>query len=428
MAIDTSTPAVVLFSARHGGLGITRTLGRMGVPVYNVDGASLVPAFKSRYSKGWFRWDVEHRPWGESVELLAGVARKIGRRSLLIPSTDATAMLVAEYEQELSQWFDFPKPGCDLVRELSSKQEMYFLARKLGIPTAETAFPRNRADVLAYLETARFPLMLKAVFGRRLEEIAGKRMFILGSRKDVLQVYDAYEDWTEPNLMLQEYIPGEDGTEWMFNGYFNKDGDCLMGFTGKKVRQYPVDTGAASLGICLPCDEVDQTSRRLMKAVGYRGIVDIDYRFDVRDRQYKVLDINPRVGSTFRLFVDENGIDVVRAMYLDMTGQKVEPSTVPEGRRWIVEDCDLISSCRSMWDGRLGFREWLKSLKGIQEAAIFALDDPMPAMWMALRDLQLAFLLATGRGNRRNRRAMRAAQNRRLQAPQSCARSSRGDA
>ncbi len=124
-----------------------------------------------------------------------------------------------------------------------------------------------------------------------------------------------------------------------------------------------------------------------MKAVGYRGILDIGYRYDARDGQYKVLDINPRVGATFRLFVGENGIDVVRAMYLHLTGQTVNPTAAREGRKWIVEDCDLISSLRYFRDGKLRLRDWIKSYSGIQEAGIFAMDDPVPVLWMGLRNV-----------------------------------------
>jgi D-aspartate ligase len=48
-----------------------------------------------------------------------------------------------------------------------------------------------------------------------------------------------------------------------------------------------------------------------MQEIGYSGIVDIGYRYDRRDGEYKLLDVNPRVGATFRLFVDSNGMDVV---------------------------------------------------------------------------------------------------------------------
>ena len=103
--------------------------------------------------------------------------------------------------------------------------------------------------------------------------------------------------------MLQEYIPGGDDDVWMFNGYFDADSDCLVGFTARKLRQTPIHTGATSLGICLPNAEVHETTVRWMKRLGYRGILDIGYRFDARDGRYKVLDVNPRIGATFRLFV-----------------------------------------------------------------------------------------------------------------------------
>lgn len=34
---DTATPVLVLDCPYHGGLGVTRSLGRLGIPVYNLD-------------------------------------------------------------------------------------------------------------------------------------------------------------------------------------------------------------------------------------------------------------------------------------------------------------------------------------------------------------------------------------------------------
>ena len=112
-----------------------------------------------------------------------------------------------------------------------------------------------------------------------------------------------------------------------------------------------------------------------MKSIGYRGILDIGYRYDMRDGKYKVLDINPRIGSTFRLFVGENGLDVARAQYLDLTGQSVPSSELVEGRKWFVEDRDLVSSFRYHYEKSLTFKQWLTSYRGVQESAWFAWDD-----------------------------------------------------
>ncbi len=75
-----------------------------------------------------------------------------------------------------------------------------------------------------------------------------------------------------------------------------------------------------------------------MQRIGYRGALDIGFRYDRRDGRYKVNDVNPRVGSMFRVFVGSNGMDIVRALYLDLTNQPVISSSPKEGRKWIVED------------------------------------------------------------------------------------------
>ena len=92
-----------------------------------------------------------------------------------------------------------------------------------------------------------------------------------------------------------------------------------------------------------------------MKSIGYKGIVDIGYRYDARDGQYKVLDVNPRIGASFRLLVGDNGLDSPRAEYLDLTGQKVPPSQTVEGRKWFIEDRDLVSSFRYYREKSLNF-------------------------------------------------------------------------
>jgi predicted ATP-grasp superfamily ATP-dependent carboligase len=115
-----------------------------------------------------------------------------------------------------------------------------------------------------------------------------------------------------------------------------------------------------------------------MKVLGYRGILDIGYRYDARDGQYKVLDINPRIGSTFRLFTAENGLDVARALYLDLTGQPVPESNVREGRKWLVEVEDFKSCVEYHRRRQLTLREWVRSFRGVEESAVFALDDMRP--------------------------------------------------
>ena len=377
------TPVVILRSGHHGGLGIARSLGRLGVPVYCVDAAHWEPAFSSRYCLGRFILDIESATPAQSVSGLLEIGRKLGSRPILIPTTDQGAIWVAEHAAALRAMFRFPCQEAALVRLLCDKGRMQELARRSGVPTAQSVIPRSKEDVARFLETATFPLMVKATDAERLRARAGGTKFVIQSGRELLELYARAADREEPNLLVQEFIPGED---WMFDGYFDRNSRCVFGVTGKKIRRFPMNTGVTSLGVCLRNEIVERTTAEFMKAVGYQGILDIGYRYDQRDGQYKVLDVNPRIGCTFRLFTATNGMDVARALYLQLTGQPVASSQAAEGRKWLVEDFDLFSVFRSWRDRKLTMKDWMRSLHGVQEAACFSFDDPLPFLLMPVAD------------------------------------------
>jgi len=361
-----------------------RSLGRLGIPVYNIDPDIFAPAFFSRYCRGRFWGDVEQWPAERALDCLQNVRKKIGRPCILIPTTDDASMFVADNSSILKEWFIFPRLPSSKICSLSNKKQMYQVAKDFHIPTPGTIFPQSREDVLAFIGKATFPVMLKAIDGARLWRRTGQKMLIIRSESELLRQYEEMEDPGNLNLMLQEYIPGGDDTIWMFNGYFNEKSECLVAFTGKKIRQYPIHRGVTSLGECVANPVITEKTVEFLKAFGYRGIVDLGYRFDLRDGSYKILDINPRIGATFRLFVDGNGMDVARALYMDLTRQPVICGVPRNGRRWLVEDFDFVSSVRYRLEGKLSLKEWMASLHGVEEAAYFAADDILPVLPMFL--------------------------------------------
>jgi D-aspartate ligase len=118
--VDTGTPAVVLkFDPNvmhHGGLGVIRSLGRLGVPVYGVHEGRWAPAASSRYLSGRWYW----RPSPEDAERvragLLQLARRIAQPAVLIPTDDAGAIFLAEHGDALRPWFLFPEPPRDPPR------------------------------------------------------------------------------------------------------------------------------------------------------------------------------------------------------------------------------------------------------------------------------------------------------------------------
>jgi len=383
LQIQNITTPVLVVNCKLGALAIMRSLGEQGIPIYGVDADPQAPGLLSRYCKKRFLYGLDERRPEQFVEQLLRVGEEIGQQSILIPTSDETAVFVTEYAEALSRWFMFPNNSPAVLRELISKKGMYELVGRHGVPTPFTLFPESLADVESSLNKVKFPLMLKGIYGNRLQARNKKKMVTVHSPNELIEQYKEMEEPGFPNLMLQEYIPGGDDQIFMFNGYFDQNSDCRIGLTGYKIRQFPVHVGCTSLGECRWNETVAKLTTQFMKAIGYRGVLDIGYRFDARDGQYKVLDINPRVGQAFRLFVAEGDMDVVKALYLDLTGQPL-PMIIPrEGRRWMIEDFDLISSNDYYQEGTLSFPDWIRSLKGVEEAAWFNKKDLRPFFVMA---------------------------------------------
>jgi len=124
-----------------------------------------------------------------------------------------------------------------------------------------------------------------------------------------------------------------------------------------------------------------------MTDVGYRGIVDMDYRHDARDDTYKLLDVNPRIGASFRLFATRENVDVVRALHLDLTGRRVPANTDWERRKWLVEPLDLATVAKMWHERTLRLTDWVRSYRGVEEYAWLARDDPRPFAAMVMRSL-----------------------------------------
>lgn len=384
--IDTTTPILVFGlgpgELHHGALGIARSAGRLGIPVHRLARERATPITLSRYNRSWTQVPSDAST-EQVLELMHETVQRIGR-PLLVPVDDAGSVFVDQNVEQLPDHL-FPRQPAGLARRLSSKQGMYDLCQSHDIPSPQSAFPADEREALALCEQWQFPIVLKCINAGEAPP-GSPRVVIARDLGQLVEAYRAMEVVGVANVMFQEYVPGTPETIWMFNGYFDANSDCKVGFTGRKIRQSPPYTGATTLGVCEANDHVLEMTLRFMKEIGYRGIVDMGYRFDERDGRYKLLDVNPRIGATFRLFVGPDGTDVLRAMYLDLTDQQVPATSLQQGRRWLVEHMDLSSSLIYHGRGDLTVTGWLRSFRGVREAAWFATDDPLPffALWLRL--------------------------------------------
>ena len=81
------------------------------------------------------------------------------------------------------------------------------------------------------------------------------------------------------------------------------------------------------------------------------------------------------------MFVANDGIDVVRSLYLDLTGQRHPSGGRPlNGTRWVIEDRDLVSCLAYRREGKLTLAQWVRSYARVRETAWWNWRDPVPAL------------------------------------------------
>jgi D-aspartate ligase len=384
--MDVSTPAVVLkFDPNimhHGGLGVIRSLGRAGVPVFGVHEDRLAPAAGSRYLSGRFFWQPDAADAGRVLAGLGRLAEVIGRPAVLITTDDAGSIFLAEHAAELRDSFLFPQPPPDLPRRLAGKYSLHEVCQELGFASPLTAEPESLAAAREFAAGAGYPVVAKlttpwkAPKGLRSTQVAA-------GEGELARVYEACAR-AGAGVMLQEFVPGGAGHDWFFHGYCDANSECRPAFTGVKERSYPSGAGITSFGRAVPNAELRDEVTKMLARLGYRGTLDLDIRLDARDGRYHLLDFNPRLGAQFRLFADAAGTDVATAAYLDLTGQPI-PVAAQVERSFVVENYDPISALSRIRAGELGVRPWLASVRAADEWAWYASDDLRPFGLMCAR-------------------------------------------
>lgn len=384
---DREVPGLIVkfgdYPLHHGGVGAIRSLGRLGVPMYAITEDRYTPAATSRYLERAFVWPTTGTE--EPERLVAGllrIGRRIGRPAVLVPTDEEAAVLIAEHRVELGARFLVPPVERGLPRRLASKQGLHELCVEHGIPSPAAAFPQSYDDVVAFADKARFPVVAKnrEAFVRRTRPAVNGTTRI-GTREGLLALA---RDWGEqPAVILQEYLPREDAEDWIVHAYFDADSTPLAMFTGVKVRSWPPHAGMTANAYVVDNPELADLAARFIKQIGFTGIIDLDLRFDRRDGLYKLLDFNPRMGAQFRLFENESGVDVVRAMHLDLTGRPVPEGEQRAGHRYIVENIDLPALLAYRRSGYT--TPHAPGRASGTELAWFAGDDPLPFLTMLAR-------------------------------------------
>lgn len=368
------TGAIVL-GGDYRGLGVVRSLGRRGIPVWVLTDANLIAA-TSRYACRHLQWPVMDEATQLDYLLDLGMRQQLDGW-VIFPTGDEAAALLARHHAVLSKRFRLTVPPWEVIRSAYDKRLTYRLAAKCGVAYPWTSYPRN-IEHLGALDCP-FPVILKPAYKTSMNAFTHAKAWRVNNREALLARYTQACTMVTPDaIMVQEYIPG--GGEAQFSyAALCVNGHPQAWLDARRTRQFPRDFGWSSSFVeTVDLAEVEEPSVRLLAALGYSGLVEVEFKRDPRNGSYDLLDVNPRIWG-WHTIGRRAGVDFPYLFWQMIHGEPVPAVSGRQGVRWVRMLTDLPIVAGDIARGRLSPRAYFRSLCGPMEFAIVAPDDPIPA-------------------------------------------------
>jgi predicted ATP-grasp superfamily ATP-dependent carboligase len=376
----SATPPVgaVVLGGDYQGLGIVRSLGRRGIPVWVVDDEPSVARF-SRYTTRSLRVpDLRHE--GSIVETVLETGARHGLEGWLLYATrDEIVAALSRARTRLRELFRVWTPPWETVQYADDKRLTYQLAARLGVPTPRTWYPANGAE-LDEIDADGSAFVVKPAIKENFIYATRVKGWFAPDRRHLRERFtQAAAILPEREVLVQEFIPGDGAQQFAFCAFF-KNGRSIGRMTVCRRRQRPPDLGRSSTFVeTVDVPTIVDYSEQFLRQIDYYGLVELEYKLDGRDGQYKLLDVNARTWG-YHSIGPPAGVDFPFLLFADQLGEEVDSAVARAGISWVRLTTDASAAVLELRRGRLRVRDYIRSLRKAAVEAVFAQDDPIPGL------------------------------------------------
>src|SRR5579863_9891797 len=377
----------IVIGGEHPGLGIARSLGRRGIPVCVIDDQHSVSQF-SKYVNRVVRVK-DLRDENKTVDSVLEVGQRYGLKGwVLFPTRDETVAAFSRHRDRLAEFFRVTAAGWETVRWAWDKKNTYDRAAELGIPVPHTYNPRTEQELEALY--SRLPLALKPAVKENFFYATGAKAWRAETPDQLINLFrKAIRQIRPEEILIQEIIPGDGQRQYSYCAFF-RDGEAHGALVAKRLRQHPREFGRAATYVeTIECPEIEKLSERFLRAIDFYGLVEVEFKQDPRDGQFKLLDVNARTWG-FHSIGTPAGVDFPYLLYADQVGQPIERRRAKAGVGWLRAVTDFPTAASDLWAGELSLRSYWSSLRNTRAESVFSRQDPLPS---AAEVLMLPYLV-----------------------------------
>jgi D-aspartate ligase len=380
-SISGKLPPVIIMNLFYSGLAIARDMAGRGARVI---GLSAHPKIYGNFTRFC---EVRSAPNSqedsdELLRFLIGAAPEL-RGAVIFPTRDLDVLFLDRHRTELQEHYRLAIPSAECLQRFVNKNILARAARQAGLGVPRTLALGSREELPRVTEEVGFPCVVKPVSSHHWresnnwEQVGGRKAFLVSTPEELEREY-ARVSLAHPEILVQEWIPGGTDNIVIVGAYVGKNSEPLAYFTARKIVQAPDDFGTGCIVRSEDIPDVLEPTIQLWKALGYRGMAEVEYKRDPRTGKLLLIEMNTRHWDQHALS-RASGLNLSWTAYCDSIGMEVAPVKTRTVRStWIAEDAMLSYILQGIYHRNLKTGMLSSQLSGPRTYGIFSWRDPWP--------------------------------------------------
>jgi predicted ATP-grasp superfamily ATP-dependent carboligase len=365
-------------------LPVLRSLAKKNIETGVAATHKRAMSFFSRYCKNRLLYPSPR----ENRDLFLKAIRKIVEKThfdFLFPVGEWTLVPISENREKISPYIKLPIASREAIKKTFDKSLTLKLAMDEDVPTPKSFFINSFQDLRNASKEVSYPAVIKSRWSWvwKGNKASFSRPKYVNSPQELLSAYETVHD-DFPFPVIQEYIPGMAYHVGVLCSHSRLRAVCCI----KEYRAIPVSGGYATFRETVELDHrMKEFALRLLKALDWHGVAEVEFKLDPRDSVPKFMEINGRFWGSLELAI-ASGVDFPYLLYrLAMDGDVKAPLEYRIGvkRRWLEGELIYISNILKNVDAYPGvkypnklqtLKEFLKVYDGAYDCLYW--DDPLP--------------------------------------------------
>ena len=349
----------IIIEGHVQGLSNTRALGEQGIPVWVIDKTNCIAQY-SKYCQKFIKCpDFQSE---EFIPFLIELAIKENIKDwLLIPSNDHAVFAIAKNKEKLSDFYRFVVSDLSIIEKIYDKGNLLAVAKKVNVPFPKTQFFHSSDELLS--TEIEFPVLTKGRTGLTFYKSLKKKAFLANNADELKEQLKLISGKIPLNqTFTQELIPFDGKNKTISFTAFCVEGEIKTHWSGVKLREHPIQFGTATFTQSVSVKELFDQSTKILSELNYSGICEVEFLFDPRDKQYKLIEINARSWLWVGL-AKKCGVNYAKILYDFVNNKSIDyPRSYKIGEYWINPLTDFIYSWIGIIKGKVKMKDYFKTL------------------------------------------------------------------